>query len=337
MAVKIGIDLGTSTTKICTKQGGIVLREPTAIAFDTRTGELIGAGARAKKMLGKTPPEKEVVLPMRGGVISDFEDTVGMLTSFLYKLKLKDIFKKPAVAVSIPWGITEVEHNAFENVCIEAGGRDIYLAVSEPMAAAIGAGVDIKKARGKLICDIGGGNTQTAVISARGVVSAGMERVGGDDFDAAIITYVKEAYSIIIGRQTAENLKKTSGCAHPAFEREPAEFYGRNLLTGQVVSVKISSAELREAITPELDRIIEHIKATLETIPAELSADVFEAGPVLCGGCALLPGLDRFVSDRVGMRVQTAKHSSDCVCAGLCEILRDDDYNPIVAVKEEYV
>lgn len=336
MAKSIGIDLGTTNTNICQKGKGIVLREPTAVAFDSGSGDIIAAGTRAKKMLGKNPPEIEVVLPIKGGAISDFEDAAEMLITFLYKLGLRGITAKPRITVAVPWGITEVEKNAFENVCVEASGRDVCLLVEEPMAAAIGAGIDVMKARGGLICDTGGGNTQTAIISYRGVIKADMIRTGGDDIDEAIISYVRNNYSIALGKSKAELIKKQIGSAHPAFDRGEFSVYGRNLITGQVVKIAISSSEVREAILPVLESITEHIRSVLEGIPPELASDVFDAGLTLTGGTALLPGIDRLINERLGLPVRITKHPTDSVCRGLM-VLQDasDDMLQAVCVKED--
>lgn len=321
MVKKIGIDLGTSITKICVKGKGIVLREPTAVAYDKNSGEIIASGTKAKKMIGKTPPEKEVVTPMRGGVIADFEDCVQMLSSFLYKIHARGIMSRPKIAVAIPCGITEVERNAFENVCVAASGRDIFMLVKEPMAAALGADVDIIRTKGRLIVDIGGGNTQSTVISYRGTVQSGMIRTGGLDFDAAIVRYVKDQYNVVIGRQTAEMMKKSIGSAHPMSEKGDCEIYGRNVLNGQVERLVIRSGEIRIAVEEELTKITESIRSVLESTPPELSSDAYDTGMILCGGSALLSGIDKFISEKLGMPVFTCIHPLDCVSRGMERII----------------
>ena len=321
MVKKIGIDLGTSVTKICIKGKGIKLREPTAVAYDKATGEIIASGTKAKKMIGKTPPEKQVITPMRGGVIADFEDCVQMLSSFLYKIGARGVMSRPKVAAAVPCGITEVERNAFENVCVSASGRDIFMLIKEPMAAALGADVDIMNTKGRLIVDIGGGNTQSAVISYRGTVASGMIRSGGLNFDDAIVRYVKDQYNVVIGRQTAEIMKKSIGSAHPLSEKGEYEIYGRNVLNGQVERLIIRSGEIRIAVEEELLRIIESVRSVLESTPPELASDAFDAGMVLCGGSALLSGIDRFISEKLGMPVFISKHPLDCVCRGLDRII----------------
>ncbi len=318
---KIGIDLGTSVTKICVKGRGIVLREPTAAAYDRNTGEIIASGTKAKKMIGRTPPEKEVVTPMRGGVIADFEDCVQMLSSFLYKIGARGILSRPKAAVAVPCGVTEVERNAFENVCVAASGRDIFMLVKEPMAAALGADVDILKTKGRLIVDIGGGNTQSAVISYRGAVSSGMIRTGGSDFDGAIVRYVKDQYNVVIGRQTAEIMKKSVGSTHPLSEKGECEVYGRNTLTGQVERLVIRSGEIRVAVEEELYKIAESIRSVLESTPPELASDAFDTGMILCGGSSLLSGIDKFMSEKLGMPVFVCRHPLDCVSRGMEKIL----------------
>jgi rod shape-determining protein MreB len=318
---KTGIDLGTSNTRICVKGKGIVINEPTAAVFDAER-ELICYGEKAKRLIGRTPPEKDAVTPLRSGVIANFEDCVDMLSAMLGDAGLRGVISRPKIAVSVPGGITEVERNAFENACVAAsGGRDVFMLIKQPMAAAVGCGVDVMNTRGRLICDIGGGNTQTSVIVYRGTVSSGAVRTGGVDMDEAIVRYVKDMYSVTIGQQTAEQIKLAIGSAHRLTESGEYGVYGRNLLTGQVVRVVLRSGEVREAVTGVLDVITDHIKGVLENIPAQLSADVFESGLTLCGGAALLPGIDRYFADKLSMTVNIADDPALCVCRGTEKIL----------------
>ena len=333
---KIGIDLGTSVTKICMKGKGIILREPTAVAYDKSSGEIIASGTKAKKMIGRTPPEKEVVTPMRGGVIADFEDCVQMLSSFLYKIGARGIMSRPKVAVAVPCGVTEVERNAFENVCVAASGRDIFMLVKEPMAAALGADVDILRTKGKLIVDIGGGNTQSAIISYRGSVSSGMIRTGGLNFDDAIVRYVKDQYNVVIGRQTAEIMKKSIGSAHPLSEKGDFELHGRNVLTGQVERLSIRSGEIRAAVEEELLKITESIRSVLEATPPELASDAYDSGMILCGGSSLLSGIDRFITEKLGMPAVICRHPLDCVSRGMDRIISSpSELAEIVCIGED--
>lgn len=318
---KTGIDLGTSNTRICVKGRGTVFSQPTAAVFDAER-ELICYGEKAKRLLGRTPPEKDAVTPLRRGVIANFEDCVEMLSAILSDTGLRGVISRPKIAVSVPGGITEVERNAFENVCVAAsGGRDVFMLIKQPMAAAVGCGVDVMNTRGRLICDIGGGGTQTSVIVYRGTVSSGAIRTGGDDMDEAIVRYVKDVYNVVIGKQTAEEIKLSVGSAHRLTEKGECGVYGKNLLTGQVVRVALRSAEIREAITETLDVITDHIKGVLENIPPQLTADVYESGLTLCGGTALLPGIDRFLAEKLSMPVTVADDPMLCVCRGTEQIL----------------
>ena len=317
----IGIDLGTSNTIIYAKNRGIILREPTAVAFECESGDVIAAGARAKRMLDRVPQDKEVVLPLQRGVVSHFDDAVEMMLSFFDKLGIRGMFGHPNVAVSIPWGVTEVEKNAFENLCYEAGAKHVYPVVDAPMAAALGAGIDILKAKGNLVVDIGAGSTESAIISYRGIVRASMVRSAGDSFDEAIITYIKNNYNTLIGRPTAEHLKKTRASAHPDFDSGEEEVRGKNLLTGQVSVVTIHSAEVRDAIYDELIHISDTIRQTLEGVPPEIASDIYDNGMILMGGSALILGIDKFFEEQLGMPVQIAKHPLECVARGLGKIV----------------
>ena len=321
MDKKTGIDLGTSNIRICVKGKGIVYNEPAAAVFDVER-ELICYGEKAKRLLGRTPPEKDAVTPLRKGVIAGFEDCVEMLSAVLSDVGLRGVISRPKIAVSVPGGITEVERNAFENVCVAAsGGRDVFMLIKQPMAAAVGCGVDVLNTRGRLICDIGGGNTQTSVVVYRGTVSSGAVRTGGDDLDEAIVRYVKDVYNVSIGKQTAERIKLEIGSAHRLTESGEYGVYGKNLLTGQVVRVALRSGETREAMTEVLDSVTDHIREVLENIPAQLSADVFENGLTLCGGTALLPGIDKYFAEKLGMTVSVADDPALCVCRGTEKII----------------
>ena len=313
---KTGIDLGTSNLRICVKGRGMVYDEPTAAAF-SGDGEIIAHGAKAKQMLGRTPPSVSAVRPLSGGVISNFEDSVGLLSSVFGKLGLRGIISRPKIAVSVPCGITEVECNAFENVCVAAsGGRDVFMLIKQPMAAAVGCGIDVLGTRGRLICDIGGGNTQTSVILYKGVVASGMTRTGGDQLDEAIIRYVKDSYNVALGKQTAEKIKLAIGSAHRLTENGEYGVSGRNVFTGQVVRILLRSSEIREAMAEVLDRIADHIRSVLEQIPPQLSADVYDGGLTLCGGSALLPGIDMMIREKIGMNVTVAEDPAHCVIRG---------------------
>lgn len=322
MAKYLGIDLGTSNTRICRRGRGIVMREASAIVFDAYTSDVLCVGNKAKKLLGKAPREKEVVLPLCGGAIRNYEDACNMLGAFLYSQKARGgLFTAPVCAVSIPAGVTEVEKNAFENVCLEAGAKSVSPLIDEPMAAAVGAGLDIFKGHADMICDIGGGKIQAAAISYKGVTRCESSRIGGDDLDEAIIAYVKSSYNVLIGKQSAEFLKKTIGSAHPDFDRNPVEIRGKNLLTGQASSLLLRSGEMREALGEVLAKLADVIRCTLERCPAEAAADIFDRGLILCGGTALLPGIAKYFEENIGIRTECAKHPSECVIRGIEKII----------------
>ncbi len=297
------------------------MREASAAVFDAYTSDVLCVGNKAKKLLGRAPQEKEVVLPLNGGVIRNYEDACNMLGAFLYSLNARGLLSAPVCAVGIPSGITEVEKNAFENVCLEAGAKSVTPLIDEPMAAAVGAGIDIFKGHADMICDIGGGMIQAAAISYKGVTRCESARVGGDELDEAIIAYVKSSYNVLIGKQSAEFLKKTIGSAHPDFDRSAVEIRGKNLLTGQASSLKLRSGEVREAIGEVLAKLADVIRCTLERCPAEAAADIFDRGLILCGGTALLPGIASYFEENIGIRTECAKHPSDCVIRGIERII----------------
>ena len=334
---KTGIDIGTSTLRISVKGKGVVYNEPTAAAFSDER-ELICYGERAKRMLGRTPADKYAIRPLKAGVIANFEDCVEMLSAIFADKGLRGAFSRPKIAVSVPYGITEVERNAFENACVAAsGGRDIFMVIKQPMAAAVGCGTDVLNTNGRLICDIGGGNTQTSVIVFRGIASAGTARVGGDDLDEAIARYIKDSYNVVIGPQTAEQIKLAAGSAHRLTEAGEYGVSGRNMLTGQVVRLMLRSSEIREAMNEVLLRITEHIKSVLEHIPPQISSDVFESGMTLCGGTALLPGIDRYFAEKLGMPVNIADDPQLCVLRGTEKIMTSSgELLQVVSEGEEY-
>ncbi|MBO4421896.1 MAG: rod shape-determining protein [Clostridia bacterium] len=337
MDKKTGIDLGTSNTRICVRGKGVVYSEATAAAFSS-DGELIAYGDRAKRMFGKTPADKDAVRPLRGGVISNFEDCVEMLSAVFSATGLRGVISRPKTAISVPSGITEVERNAFENVCVaSSGGKDLYMLIKQPMAAAVGCGTDVMNTRGKLICDIGGGNTQTSVIVFRGIVCSGTARIGGDELDESIVRYIKDVYNVSIGAYTAEKIKLAIGSAHRATENGEYAVCGRNLLTGQVVRLILRSGEVREAMTETLERITDHIRGVLEQIPPQLSADVYENGMTLCGGVALMPGIDRYLTEKLSMEVTVADDPAQCVCRGTQKILESGgELLQVVSAGDEY-
>ena len=321
MAKHIGLDLGQATVKIYYKGKGIVLREPTVIAYDTVNGEVIAAGRQAYKMHGRTPRGKEAVRPLKNGVIDSYSDASELLLSFYKALGVKSTFSGPKLALGIPWGVSEVERNAFENVCLEAGAKSVTHLICQPMAAAVGAGINVLKAKGNLVCDIGGGKTQTAVISYRGVLHASKAPLGGQDLDSAIVAYIRNTYNVLIGDLTAEFLKKSIGSAHPAFDRGSVKVYGRDIVTGRGAEITISSGQVREAMSDCLEKISDSIRSTLENMPPRIASDIFEGGLLLCGGTSLLPGIEKLLSDSIGIEAKKAARPLDCIANGIGKII----------------
>ena len=312
----IGIDLGTANTIIYMKGKGIVLREPSVVAIESRGKNVVAVGAEAKLMLGKTPGSIKALRPLKDGVIAEFDATAAMLRHFFKKVSGNTIMSRPKVIICIPYGVTEVEKRAVEDVTLEAGAQSVAL-IEEPLAAAIGSGLRVADARGSMIVDIGGGTTEVAVLSYGGIVLSTSIRTAGDELDEAISAYIKRKYNVLIGDVTAETLKKNIGSAHPAFDKGTMEIRGRNLLNGLPAVLVVTSAEIREAMTDGIRTIIEGIKTTLENTPPELSSDIYDMGIALSGGGALLPGLDMLISHHTGIRTFVAKNPLDCVAHGI--------------------
>lgn len=313
----IGIDLGTANTLVFMKGKGIVMREPSVVAVDVRTEDVLAVGTQAKEMIGRTPGSIVAVRPLKDGVIADFDVTATMLKHFIRKALHNSSFSRPRVVVCIPSGVTEVERRAVEDAARQAGAKDVEL-IEEPMAAAIGAGLPVAEPTGSMVVDIGGGTAEVAVISLGDIVTSVSVRVAGDKFDEAIISYVKKKYNLLIGERTAEDIKIRIGSAYPTEETENAtmEIKGRNLVDGLPKNVVVSADEVREALGDSLQTIVEAIKNTLEKTPPELSADIIDHGIMLTGGGALLRGLDQLVSLETGMPVHVAERPLDCVVDG---------------------
>ena len=313
----IGIDLGTANTLVFMKGKGIVMREPSVVAVDVRTEDVLAVGTQAKEMIGRTPGSIVAVRPLKDGVIADFDVTATMLKHFIRKALHNSSFSRPRVVVCIPSGVTEVERRAVEDAARQAGAKDVEL-IEEPMAAAIGAGLPVAEPTGSMVVDIGGGTAEVAVISLGDIVTSVYVRVAGDKFDEAIISYVKKKYNLLIGERTAEDIKIRIGSAYPTEETENAtmEIKGRNLVDGLPKNVVVSADEVREALGDSLQTIVEAIKNTLEKTPPELSADIIDHGIMLTGGGALLRGLDQLVSRETGMPVHVAERPLDCVVDG---------------------
>ncbi len=316
MAKMVGVDLGTANTLICLKGSGIVVRSPSVVAINKDSREIITQGNEAKRMLGKTPTGILAFRPMKDGVISDAEVTAGMLRNYFVHIGALSTFSRPIVVACVPYGVTSVEKQAVEDAMFEAGARKVDL-MEEPLAAALGVGLNVRGPQGMMIVDIGGGTTEVAVISMGGIVASNSLRVAGDELDEAIIASLRKTRGLLIGPATAEYLKLKLGSAHREIDRGSLTVSGMNLQRRMGEMVEISSAEVREALAESLDQIIFVIQQTLEQTPPELSSDLYDFGIMLTGGGALLPGLARLISERTGVRVQIAKRPMESVCAGL--------------------
>lgn len=318
MAVDIGIDLGTASILVYVKGKGVILKEPSVVAFDRDSNEVKAIGEEARLMLGRTPGNIIAVRPLRQGVISDYTVTEKMIKYFVQKALGRRTFQKPRISICVPSGVTGVERNAVQQATFAAGARDVYL-IEEPVAAAIGAGIDISKACGNLIVDIGGGTTDVAVISLGGTVVSTSLKVAGDDFDEAIVRYMKKKHNLLIGDRTAEDIKIKIGTTYPLIENEAMEVSGRNLVTGLPKTVTVTSAETERALQGTSNQIIEAIISVLERTPPELSADILERGIMLTGGGAKLRGLEEMIEERTGINTMTAEEPTQVVAIGTGE------------------
>lgn len=311
----MGVDLGTANTLVYIKGKGIVAREPSVVAIQTNTKQVLAVGEEAKKMIGRTPGNIVAIRPLKDGVIADFDVTKNMLKYFIRKASNGKSLFQPRVVVCVPSGVTEVEKRAVEEAAIHAGARDAYL-IEEPMAAAIGAGLPVEEATGSMIVDIGGGTTEVAIISLGGIVTSKSIRVGGDELDESIVNFIKKEYSLLIGERTAEEIKITIGSADKESELMTMEIRGRDMVSGLPKTLEISSTEIYEAMKEPISNILEAIKSTLEKTPPELAADVMELGIMLTGGGALLDGINRLIIAETGMPVHIAEEPLDCVAIG---------------------
>ncbi|MBQ7591113.1 MAG: rod shape-determining protein [Clostridia bacterium] len=328
MSKQLGIDLGTANTLIYMKGKDIILREPSVVAIDRQRRRVLAVGEDAKRMLGKTPGGIEAQFPLKDGVIADFDITARMLNFFFSKIHASGIISRPVVVICIPYGVTEVERRAVEDATYEAGAKDVAL-VSEPIAAAIGSGLRINGPRGSMIVDIGGGTTEVAVLSLNGIVVSSSTRVAGNQLDDAIVQYMRDEHQVLIGRSTAEELKKKIGSVHPSTDIGEIEIRGSNLRSGLAASISISSAQIREALDLPVKQILEVIRRTLAGTPPELSADILSYGIMLSGGGALLGGLPRLISENTGVRVTVAKQPLESVVRGLGRIIEGSSDYPV--------
>ena len=318
----IGIDLGTANTLVLLRGRGIVLNEPSVVAVDKTTGEIIATGSEAKVMIGRTPSTIKAVKPLKDGVIADFTATQLMLKNIVYKVCQRYNAGRPRVVVGVPSGITEVEERAVEESILRAGAKEVYL-IEEPMAAAIGANLDITEPSGNIIVDIGGGTTEVAVISLGGIVLSNSIRTAGDELDEDIINYVKKELGLAIGENTAEEIKKEIGCAMPLVTESKMEIKGRDLTTGLPRTETITSTQVEEAIRNSIYEIIEVVKQTLEKTPPELASDIAVKGIIISGGGALIKNFDKLLSSATKMPVYVAENPLECVVRGTGKTLED--------------
>ena len=316
----IGIDLGTANTLVFMKGKGVIMREPSVVAVDTKNDTVKYVGVEAKEVIGKTPGSISVVRPLKDGVIADFDVTAAMLRIFIKRACGSSLLFKPTVIICIPSGVTEVERRAVRDASTNAGAGTVMI-IEEPMAAALGAGLPIQEATGSMVVDIGGGTSDVAVISLNGIVASKNVRTGGDEFDRNIINYIKRKFNLLIGERTAENIKIEIGTAYKLDEELTLEVKGRNLINGLPKNAVISSEDIREALSESLDKIVEAIKETLERTPPELAADIIDRGITLTGGGALLRGMDKLVSSETGIDVHIAETPLDCVANGTGYVL----------------
>ena len=311
----IGIDLGTASILVYIKGKGVVLKEPSVVAFDRDTNKIRAIGEEARLMLGRTPGNIVAVRPLRQGVISDYTVTEKMLRYFIEKSLGKRYMRKPRIAVCVPSGVTEVEKKAVEDATYQAGAREVLI-IEEPIAAAIGAGIDISRPCGNMIVDIGGGTTDVAVISLGGTVVSSSVKIAGDDFDEAIVRYMRKKHNLLIGERTAEDIKIKVGSCYPRAEVEAMDVRGRNLVTGLPKSVSVTSEDTEEALRETTLQIVETVHSVLEKTPPELAADIADRGIVLTGGGALLRGLEELLEEKTGINTMTAEDSMKCVAIG---------------------
>ncbi|HEY8500159.1 MAG TPA: rod shape-determining protein [Clostridia bacterium] len=318
----IGIDLGTANTLVHMKGKGIVLREPSVVAINNNTGEVLSVGLDAKNMIGRTPGNITAIRPMKDGVIANFQITQGMLRYFIRKAVGNNRIIRPRVVVCVPSGVTEVEKRAVIDATLQAGAKEAYL-IEEPMAAAIGSGLPVEEPTGSMVVDIGGGTSEVAVISLGGIVVSRSLRIAGDELDDAIVHYVKKEYNLMIGERTAEDIKIKVGSAYPVSDEQKYNISGRDLVTGLPRDLSITSGEIREALEETVNTIVDSIRYTLEKTPPELAADIMEKGIMLTGGGALLKGLDKRIYEETGIPVNIAEHPLDCVAIGTGMVLEE--------------
>lgn len=315
MSMDIGVDLGTANVLVYIKGKGIVLREPSVVAIDRDTNTVLAIGEEARAMIGRTPGNIVAIRPLRDGVIADYDTTESMLRHFIKKVAGTRFLFKPRIMVCIPSGVTTVEKRAVLEAAMQAGAKNTYL-IEEPLAAALGAGLDISEPFGSMVVDIGGGTTDVAVLSLGGIVLSESLKIGGDKFDEALVRYVKREYNVIIGERTAETLKVNIGTALEAGRNESMEIRGRDLLTGLPKSLRITSNETFGALNESVSLIIQRVKSVLESTPPELSADIMDRGIIMTGGGSMLHGLDKLIQQETGIPTYLAEDPLSCVALG---------------------
>ena len=323
----IGIDLGTANTLVYMKGRGIIMREPSVVAVDPRSDELRvrSVGHEAKAVIGRAPGSIVAVRPLKDGVIADFDVTAAMLQSFIRQACGNSILARPRVVICVPSGVTEVERRAVRQAAAKAGARQVTV-IEEPMAAAIGVGLPVQEAAGNMIVDIGGGTTEVALISLSGIVYSRSVRCAGDELDDAIISYMRRTYNLMVGERTAEDIKIRIGSAYPLPQELSIEVKGRDLVAGLPKTVTIRSEEVREALTEQLNTIVDAVRTTLERCPPELAADLVDRGIVLAGGGALLRGLDQLLHEQTGLPIHIAEDPLSAVAEGTGKALQELDF-----------
>ena len=319
----IAVDLGTANTLVYVKGEGIVLNEPSVVAIDKGSGRIMAIGLEAKRMLGRTPEAIEAVRPLKDGVIADVDITEMMLRHFLKQVTAKRVFRiKPRVVVGVPSGITELERRAVRSSAMSAGAKAVFM-VAEPMAAAIGVGLPVETPTGNMVIDIGGGTTEIAVIALAGIVSNTSIRVGGDEFDSAIVTLLRKNYNLLIGEPTAEAIKIQIGSAFEVGEEREMDVKGRDLVSGIPKTVHVHSQEIRECIQEPIQAVVEAVRRALEITPPELASDIVDRGIVMTGGGALIRGMDRLLQHETNLPIHVDEEPLSCVVRGVGRILDD--------------
>ena len=318
----IGIDLGTANTLVFVRGQGIVLNEPSVVAIEVSSKRVLAVGSEAKEMVGRTPGEIEAIRPLKDGVIADFEITEKLLSNFIRRVVRHRYLMKPRIVISVPSGITEVEKRAVRDSAENAGAREVFL-IQEPMAAAIGVGLPVHLPSGSMVIDIGGGTSEIAVIALDGIVNNISIRIGGDEMDEGLMLYLKKNYNLLIGERTAEEIKIAIGSAYPPEEEESLEIKGRDLVAGIPKTMKISSVQVREALSEPIDAIIEAVRQALEETPPELSADILDKGIVVTGGGALIKGLDKRLREETNLPINIADDPLTCVVRGTGVVLEN--------------